>query len=431
MELTFVPSRLENIENLEDYKLGGFHPVQIGQVFDGGRYRTIHKLGHGASSTVWLMRDLQEHLYAAMKIYRADQATAATTELAALHHVEKNATMPGSQYIVKLLRNLQIDGPNGIHQCLILQVAGPSLRSFSEAPGQISGYKRLHPQLARSMSRQVAKALTCLHAINIVHGDLTSSNILVSMDFIQAMSEQELLELIGRPVSEDVHLNGTDAGKSLHLPDSAPAYVVAPCDIMAMYHTPRTYRALVTDLNISRISRVTNSGLELPTENLGRAPASYAAPELLFGSQSSFSSDIWSLGCVVYAICAGRELFESFFGSGDEVLEQMVQSLGRLPDELWNKWDGKKHFIAEDGSFQKMSLDLWPLDSLRKLVEDVGACDTESGGVEQATGMTITGVGRLSQNEIAGLLAFLNMTLIYDPGRRPTAVSLLGCAWLS
>jgi serine/threonine-protein kinase SRPK3 len=309
--------------------------------------------------------------------------------------------------------------------------AGPSLRSFSEAPGKISGYKRLHPQLARSFSRHVAEGLAYLHAIGIVHGDLTPSNILVSMDSIQTMSEQELLELIGQPLCEDVHLNNVGLESILQLPDSAPAYVVAPCDIMAVYQTSRTCRALVTDLNLSHISEVTQGGAALPVEDLGQTSVSYAAPELFFGSQSSFSSDIWSLACVLYAICAGRDMFESFFGTRDEVLQQIVQSLGPLPDEMWIRWEARKHFVTKDGSFQKMARDLWPLDSLRKVVEDIGVCDEGKDIIEQAPSMTVTGDARLSQRDVTELLELLDKALIYDPAARPTATSLLRCAWLS
>src|SRR5258708_87233 len=53
----FIPSRLYNIEEIEDYQPGGYHPISIGDTFDQGRYRILHKLGFGGSSTVWLARD--------------------------------------------------------------------------------------------------------------------------------------------------------------------------------------------------------------------------------------------------------------------------------------------------------------------------------------------------------------------------------------
>jgi len=44
-------------ENMQRYRLGGFHPVSIGDTFKDGRYEVIRKLGFGIYSTVWLCRD--------------------------------------------------------------------------------------------------------------------------------------------------------------------------------------------------------------------------------------------------------------------------------------------------------------------------------------------------------------------------------------
>lgn len=32
----FIPSRLYNIEEIEDYQPGGYHPISIGDTFDQG-----------------------------------------------------------------------------------------------------------------------------------------------------------------------------------------------------------------------------------------------------------------------------------------------------------------------------------------------------------------------------------------------------------
>ena len=45
-------------EYVELYKKGGFHPVHLDDVL-GERYRVCRKLGFGASSTVWLAKDLK------------------------------------------------------------------------------------------------------------------------------------------------------------------------------------------------------------------------------------------------------------------------------------------------------------------------------------------------------------------------------------
>ena len=44
-------------EAFEKYGRGGYHPVQLGDSYKGGRYTIHHKLGYGGFSTVWLAKD--------------------------------------------------------------------------------------------------------------------------------------------------------------------------------------------------------------------------------------------------------------------------------------------------------------------------------------------------------------------------------------
>jgi hypothetical protein len=59
------------LEEVEDYRLGGYHPVQIGDIFDD-RYRVERKLGHGMDSTIWLVRDKELNRCAPLKILTAN-----------------------------------------------------------------------------------------------------------------------------------------------------------------------------------------------------------------------------------------------------------------------------------------------------------------------------------------------------------------------
>jgi serine/threonine-protein kinase SRPK3 len=43
-------------EDIRSYCHGGFHPVQIGELY-GGKYSIVRKLGFGRESTVWLAND--------------------------------------------------------------------------------------------------------------------------------------------------------------------------------------------------------------------------------------------------------------------------------------------------------------------------------------------------------------------------------------
>lgn len=42
---------IEDVEDLNRYHLGGYHPLQIGDKLDDGRYRLVDKLKYGGYST--------------------------------------------------------------------------------------------------------------------------------------------------------------------------------------------------------------------------------------------------------------------------------------------------------------------------------------------------------------------------------------------
>lgn len=64
-----------DLEELEDYSVGGFHPIIIGDVLNDGRYEIAHKLGFGGYSTTWLARDRVAQRYVAVKVPVADKAS--------------------------------------------------------------------------------------------------------------------------------------------------------------------------------------------------------------------------------------------------------------------------------------------------------------------------------------------------------------------
>lgn len=54
-------------EGMPDYKIGGYHPIHVGEILLD-RYVIIQKLGWGHFSTVWLTKDLKYNNYVAMKV---------------------------------------------------------------------------------------------------------------------------------------------------------------------------------------------------------------------------------------------------------------------------------------------------------------------------------------------------------------------------
>lgn len=173
-ELRYRLPHLNNVEDVEKYRSGGFHPIHLGDALKGGRYHVLHKLGYGGFSTVWLARDENQNRLVSLKVLTAD-ASRQPTELKLLRHLDEHAqNNPWRGNIIATVDDFTIDGPNGTHLCYVSQPGGPSLSAISDSPGEIAGTRRLRAPLARKLARQLAKAVSLIHDVGIVHGGTLS-----------------------------------------------------------------------------------------------------------------------------------------------------------------------------------------------------------------------------------------------------------------
>ena len=154
----------ENVEELEGYSPGGYHPVQLGDEYCHRRYRILHKLGHG-SSTVWLARDSVACRYVSLKINGAD-ASKHNSEWCVLNKLHHQLLIhSGRRFVLSPLDKFWIAGPNGNHLCFVSDVLGPNLQTIR------GSFRNLLPlKLARNITVQLALSLAYMHSCDIVHG---------------------------------------------------------------------------------------------------------------------------------------------------------------------------------------------------------------------------------------------------------------------
>lgn len=156
----------DNVENLEGYRMGGYHPIQLGDEFSDSRYLVIHKLGYGSFSTVWLARDRMKHRYVSLKVMTA-QRRELGLEAGVMNCLRcGDPHHPGRPFVLSLLDQFLIDGPNGRHQCLVSEAAGPSILQVTE--GAHLGY--LPIETAQRITGQLALGLAYIHSCGIIHG---------------------------------------------------------------------------------------------------------------------------------------------------------------------------------------------------------------------------------------------------------------------
>jgi serine/threonine-protein kinase SRPK3 len=139
-------------EGMPDYKLGGYHPIHVGEILVD-RYVIIQKLGWGHFSTVWLTKDLKFNSYVAIKVQKSAQhyLEAAYDEVNILHQVATNwkseewkkaiqehykndpdlmaalkkyGHSGETSHCVQLLNSFIHNGPNGKHFIMVFEILG-------------------------------------------------------------------------------------------------------------------------------------------------------------------------------------------------------------------------------------------------------------------------------------------------------------------
>ncbi|OCT87280.1 hypothetical protein XELAEV_18020978mg [Xenopus laevis] len=171
----------EEQEDPADYCKGGYHPVKIGDLFNG-RYHVIRKLGWGHFSTVWLCWDMQGKGFVAMKVVKSAQhyTETALDEIKLLRCVrESDPRDPNKDMVVQLIDDFKISGMNGTHVCMVFEVLGHHLLKWIIK----SNYQGVPIHCVKSIIRQVLQGLDYLHSkCKIIHTDIKPENILMCVD---------------------------------------------------------------------------------------------------------------------------------------------------------------------------------------------------------------------------------------------------------
>ena len=173
----YVP--VEDVEDLEKYVPGGYHPVQLDTTIADGRYKIVHKLGCGGFSTIWLCYDQIQRRYVALKIGIGSLNEEVLHEARMLDLLNSNF-QAGSKHLkghgsrfIEVLDSFSVDGPNGHHHCL---VSNPSRCSVAEAK-HFSTKGWLFPvEVARSISAQLIQATAYMHSQGVAHGGRSPSH---------------------------------------------------------------------------------------------------------------------------------------------------------------------------------------------------------------------------------------------------------------
>lgn len=166
-------------------------------------------------------------------------------------------------------------------------------------------------------------------------------------------------------------------------------------------------------------------------EDIG-IPFSYCAPEVIFDSKMTKYSEIWALGCVIAELRAGQQLFASWSGGQDEILRQIVQTLGKLPDQWWALWEKRVDFFDEDGKPKKEWSGGIPKAveyPLGEIIGDIGCEDEKDEVPRKAEAMLEPTFKKVPEEEAAQLEDLLGSIFKWVPEDRASIDEILKHPW--
>ncbi|KAH0839399.1 kinase-like domain-containing protein [Lanmaoa asiatica] len=414
----FIPLQLDEIESVEEYRPGGFHPILIGDSFARERYKVIHKLGFGGSSTIWLARDQHKESgkLVTLKAMRADASSKPPSEIPDLvvpRSLQAASPDSGGDFQT-IADHFTVHGPNGSHLFLISPLAGPSVLAMSDSPGRVAGSRRLRGDLARKVAKETAKAIYRMHSAGWVHGDLTTSNILFRVaETVRKWTDAEVYTHLGPLETEEVRTREGQP-RGLH----APAVLVAPIE------NSKFVDASFLQENVMINDYGQSYPIACPPRDYQPGTVlNYLSPEARFEGRTGLKTDVWALGCAIFEIRAGFPLFDGFFQSDAYILRQTVETLGRLPDPWWSSFEERKLWFEEDGEPKSVEaqeragvLLQASKSSIREKLRSIGTQD-DPPSFDEGPMVEKSGV-KLNEEEVELLEDLLDKMLRYSPEER-------------
>ncbi|CAE7230966.1 unnamed protein product [Rhizoctonia solani] len=393
----------EDLGESGDAVQGYFH-AWLGMQLQDGRYCIMRKLGWGAFSTVWLVRDFKLGRHAALKIMTREGTSriesGQSDEIAMLEKVTSADPDKGRRHLLEYYETFKITGPRGLHQCIVTELLGTSIKDL-----QLQNEHRLPLSLIKTVIRQALLGLDYLHTCcGIVHTDIKFDNLLLRLVDLPSVIAQEIAASPSR-----THEGHIDLDPSPYIVESQPIDI--PLDSILSHLDARQAEIVITDLGHAHWSH-RHFGDDIQ-------PTGLRAPEVILGHPWDQAVDIWSIGCLVVELIAGTPIFAinpftKEWTLDEDHLAQMTDVLGeQFPADMLSKSRNRGKFFKADGTFVHSAAPRHPNWTLRLFL-------TEEPSV----------IGS-NEQDIGAAYDFLKRCLRLRPGDRSSAKDLAKHPWLS
>ena len=232
-----------------------------------GHYEILAPLGEGGMGQVYRARDTTLDRDVAIKVLPEDFASDANR----LARFEREAKLLASLNHPNIATIFGFEESDGVRFIAMELVEGQSLAEHINATG------RIQVDMALEIARRIALALEAAHEAGVIHRDLKPANVQVAPEGTVKVLDFGIAKVHEQEASADLS------------------------------HSPTAMLPTAT-------------GVIMGT-------AHYMSPEQARGKALDKRTDIWSFGCVLYEMLAGRTVF-----AGETITDVLAAILDREPD---------------------------------------------------------------------------------------------------
>ena len=247
-------------------------------------------------------------------------------------------------------------------------------------------------QLESSVAQPLAYSLGLTNGL-----DLHPGNLLLSLSDSEKWSVERMSLICGAPRTVPIRrLDG------LSLDQSVPQYGVEAA--LSRFSDMSLYSGVmkVSDFGCGYFAEDPPSDIDFF--------GPYIVPEQYCTGFIGLPSDVWTLGCAIFLLLSGRDLFGTVDDSTGKVFSIMTKTLGEPPEYILQSW--RRRALGEDLQISKK-----PSSPVALRIQEMRAGNEEHGMNSRRD--------EFSNDDIALLTNLLSSIFQYNPKERPTMETVL------